>query len=552
MSSQESDLYPDEGDDLVMAFLEQEAEVEAQCQGQDQAKRGSQSGKTMKRARTRSASPEPDMINPHTMGLKVEGKVDTEAPDSRSKKRRMERSPSIEVLEVRTTSTSTRKSKAQIKEKEKKPTIKREQPPPSSSHPSSSSSSSAPIIILEPPIAWPPGKMTSAEGIKQAHTVHRKYLAASSSSGPSPSSVVSSSSCLAAVPTGMKKSMGDPSSTWISRTRTQIKHEQPPQSQNYQYQPTMVKIHPSMTGESSQTTLTPQLDEFDEDENNPSAIHKPLNRSKSKSKVKKEEQEEDFVVTRDSKGNLTEKARRALDKKLLESLGREENAITNSDLYSRTQHIISAASGHQVSNRGGAKYSISGKDYNTSRNQKLKQQFTAAVVKPGDDTGAGSENAVGADSGGKAVKETFVVQSRIFDGLTMWLNGYSGNKITDMELKKLIAVHGGTISMNEGSRITHVLVSERISGTKAEKFLKGATKAYTKNGKKKVVLVDCESGRSYCCFAFFGYNSFLVHYADAMYGKRFAGVLDSVKQGRRLGESAYNVIENEVSAVVQR
>jgi len=37
-----------------------------------------------------------------------------------------------------------------------------------------------------------------------------------------------------------------------------------------------------------------------------------------------------------------------------------------------------------------------------------------------------------------------------------------------------------------------------------------------------------------------------------MYGKRFAGVLDSVKQGRRLGESAYNVIENEVSAVGQR
>lgn len=88
--------------------------------------------------------------------------------------------------------------------------------------------------------------------------------------------------------------------------------------------------------------------------------------------------------------------------------------------FSRTQHIISAASGHQVSNRGGAKYSISGKDYNTSRNQKLKQQFTAAIVKPGDDTGAGNENAVGADSGGKAVKETFVVQSRIF-GMSLCL-----------------------------------------------------------------------------------------------------------------------------------
>lgn len=371
MSSQESDLYPDEGDDLVMAFLEQEAEIEAQCQGQDQAKRGSkvgvgvevglqsgsQLGTILKRARTRSVSPEPDIINPHAMGLKVKGKVDTEATDSRSKKRRMERSPSIEVLEVRTTTTTsatkntnkitiTNKSKVMIKvkqenEKEKNPTItaKREQPPPtsslppSSSHPPSSSSSSAPIVILEPPVAWPPGKMTSAEGIKQAHTAHRKYLAASSSSVPSPSSVVSSSSCLAS--TGVTRTIATSSSSSISRTKIQVTHEQPPQSQKYQYQPTIVKIHPSMTGESSQTTLTPQLYEFDEDENNPSAINKPLNKSKSKSKIEKEEEEENFVVTRDEKGNLTERARRALDKKLLESLGREENAITNSDLYSR-------------------------------------------------------------------------------------------------------------------------------------------------------------------------------------------------------------------------
>jgi hypothetical protein len=53
-------------------------------------------------------------------------------------------------------------------------------------------------------------------------------------------------------------------------------------------------------------------------------------------------------------------------------------------------------------------------------------------------------------------------------------------------------------------------------------------------------------------FCLFWVQLILVHYADAMYGKRFAGVLDSVKQGKRLGESAYNVIENEVSAVGQR
>lgn len=41
------------------------------------------------------------------------------------------------------------------------------------------------------------------------------------------------------------------------------------------------------------------------------------------------------VVMRNEQGNLTEQGRRALDKRLLESLGHEENAITNSDLYSR-------------------------------------------------------------------------------------------------------------------------------------------------------------------------------------------------------------------------
>lgn len=27
----------------------------------------------------------------------------------------------------------------------------------------------------------------------------------------------------------------------------------------------------------------------------------------------------------------------------------------------------------------------------------------------------------------------------------MWLNGYSGHRITDMELKKLVAMHGGNV-----------------------------------------------------------------------------------------------------------
>jgi len=96
-----------------------------------------------------------------------------------------------------------------------------------------------------------------------------------------------------------------------------------------------------------------------------------------------------------------------------------------------------------------------------------------------------------------------------------------------------------TLSLNEGSRITHVLVSERISGSKAEKFLRGATKAFTKNGKKKVVLVDCE-------WAFYG-RAWVRLVDDQLERTIVAGVLDSVREGKKLSEAAYHVIENEVS-----
>jgi hypothetical protein len=47
-----------------------------------------------------------------------------------------------------------------------------------------------------------------------------------------------------------------------------------------------------------------------------------------------------------------------------------------------------------VSNRGGAKYSISTEDYFKARNRKLKQQFTAVV-----DVGVGASASVGGCTG---------------------------------------------------------------------------------------------------------------------------------------------------------
>lgn len=87
--------------------------------------------------------------------------------------------------------------------------------------------------------------------------------------------------------------------------------------------------------------------------------------------------------------------------------------------FARTQHIISAATGHQVSNRGGAKFSISGKDYFTSRNQKLKQQFTAAPVDPANANVKEHQT---------DRKETFVLQSKIFGELII---GFMWDQVSD-------------------------------------------------------------------------------------------------------------------------
>lgn len=138
------------------------------------------------------------------------------------------------------------------------------------------------------------------------------------------------------------------------------------------------------------------------------------------------------IIERDAEGQLTDRGREEANTQLLKTLGMEGNVITNSDLYSRqvsftdgfeivalrnidayrrTMHIVPASTGHQQSQRGGAKFSVSGKDYFRSRNQKLKQQFTASP--------APTAEIVGADSvtGARDEQERFVLQSRIFSKL---------------------------------------------------------------------------------------------------------------------------------------
>lgn len=61
----------------------------------------------------------------------------------------------------------------------------------------------------------------------------------------------------------------------------------------------------------------------------------------------------------------------------MSTLGRDINPITNSDLYSRTDHFVSAATGHQVSNRGGG--SSGAATYWEVRTAKMEEQAREKV-----------------------------------------------------------------------------------------------------------------------------------------------------------------------------
>lgn len=229
---------------------------------------------------------------------------------------------------------------------------------------------------------------------------------------------------------------------------------------------------------------------------------------------------------------------------LLTTLGKEGNPITNSDLYSRTAHVISASTGHQVSNRGAAKFSMPNQTYMQRRNEKLKEQFLAKrdhVVASGSgignegtgandseennggSVGGGSEIAAGGIGKGNAFDDWIVggkrpkrigigdVQSSIFAGCTIYINGYTGPRTSDLELKRLIAMHGGNVSYHCTSACTHILVATGLSGTKSQKFLDASSS--TRKGKRKVVHIDW--------------------------------ALDSVVQGKKLSETGYNVIANK-------
>jgi len=142
-------------------------------------------------------------------------------------------------------------------------------------------------------------------------------------------------------------------------------------------------------------------------------------------------------------GPSTKPSSAAVTKHLLNTLSEESNPITHSDIYQRSDHISSAATGHQRSDGGRANQ----KEYMESRSKKLKDQLPDKLAGP---------------------------DGRILQGVCVYINGYLEDT-TDIEMKRIVTLAGGQ-AMLTASGATHILTSQQLSGSKTHKLLTTKTK----------------------------------------------------------------------------
>lgn len=141
--------------------------------------------------------------------------------------------------------------------------------------------------------------------------------------------------------------------------------------------------------------------------------------------------------------------------RMMNSLGRKSNPITNSDIYSRTDHFVSCATGHQQSNRGGG--SSGAATYWEVRTAKMTQQARE---------GTGT----------------------LFAGCVFYINGSTGPRVSNLQLQHIITANGGRFLPMQSSSCTHTIAGN-LSGTKAQKHINGqGTRGAAR--RSKVVRVD--------------------------------------------------------------
>ncbi|KAL4076106.1 hypothetical protein J3A83DRAFT_4088376, partial [Scleroderma citrinum] len=122
---------------------------------------------------------------------------------------------------------------------------------------------------------------------------------------------------------------------------------------------------------------------------------------------------------------------------LLRTLSDESNPITHSNIYERSDTVVSATTGHQRGERRGRS---DARQYFEDRNKKLDLQ------RKEDKASAG-----------------------VLRNVRVYIGGYLSGT-TDIEMKRVISLAGGT-TLSTPSGATHILTSQQLSGSKTHKVL---------------------------------------------------------------------------------
>jgi hypothetical protein len=125
----------------------------------------------------------------------------------------------------------------------------------------------------------------------------------------------------------------------------------------------------------------------------------------------------------------------------MSTLGKDSNPITNSDLYTRTDHFVSAATGHQVSNRGGG--SSGAATYWSVRTAKMEEQAREKVCLCLSGHGPGHREYTFGGVSPRCYSYRRGQKSDLLKGLLFYINGSTGPRVSNLQVQHLITSHGG-------------------------------------------------------------------------------------------------------------
>ncbi|ODN83220.1 hypothetical protein L202_01404 [Cryptococcus amylolentus CBS 6039] len=194
----------------------------------------------------------------------------------------------------------------------------------------------------------------------------------------------------------------------------------------------------------------------------------------------KEKVAETIEVDKEDEGEgevLEEVSRARTTEKMMNSLGKSGNPITNSSMPQRSDYVASCATGHQ---RGEARGPVVNKTYAQVRTDQLQKQSRAN-------------------------------KTMLFKGCLFYMNGSTGPKVSNLQLRNMIAENGGRFTTVQTSACTHIIANAGLSGGKTQKHL------------------DMQGGR---------------RSSRQARVVRVEWVLDSVAQGAKLSEAGYTMIDN--------